>query len=380
VLVNQCAVSVNQQMRMTTVHILGVEGSAKTITLRANVQAALEALGMKAIVENVTSVDDLINYNINGIPALVVNGTVVLQKVVPEVEDLKVILQEFKGLFSEKLAMKNFLVPTDFSNVSKDAYLFARQLAGLENGELNVVNIYHPDYDPQSPYLTEPMLDVVAAKKERLSSFVKVEKGKEEVILDKVNHEVVVGFPVEEILRLSKIGNTDMVIMGTTGEKGILEQLFGSVSINVAQKSSCPVMLVPGGVKFKGFKHILFASDYESATKTTLKQLIDFTKVFKADVHFVHVENENSAKTYNEIENRLFKILFNSGEPTFSFTMNKVEGDSIVAGINDYAVNHSIDLVVMVHPRRTFWDSVFHKSVTKEMALNTKIPILILPG
>jgi len=61
VLVNQCAVSVNQQMRMTTVHILGVEGSAKTITLRANVQAALEALGMKAIVENVTSVDDLIN-------------------------------------------------------------------------------------------------------------------------------------------------------------------------------------------------------------------------------------------------------------------------------------------------------------------------------
>jgi nucleotide-binding universal stress UspA family protein len=368
-------------MRMTTIHILGVEGSSKTISLRANVQAALEELGMEVIVKNVTSVDDLMNYNINGIPALVVNGTVVLQKVVPEVEDLKILLQVFKGLFSEHLAMKNFLVPTDFSNVSKDAYLFARQLARLEDGELKVVNIYHPDYDPQSPYLTEPMLDMVAAKKERLASFVLVKNGNlDDDFEGRVSHDIVVGFPVEEILRLSKTGKTDMIVMGTTGEKGILEQLFGSVSINVAQKSSCPVMLVPGGVQFKGFKHVLFASDYESATITTLKQLIDFTKKFKADVHFVHVENEKSAKTYNEIENRLFKILFNGGEPKFSFTMSKVEGESIVAGINDYAVSHSIDLVVMVHPRRTFWDSVFHKSVTKEMALNTKIPILILPG
>ncbi len=368
-------------MRMTTVHILGVEGSTKTITLRANVQEALKELEMDAVIESITSVDDLMNYNINGIPALVVNGTVVLQKVVPEVEDLKILLQVFKGLFSEHLAMKNFLVPTDFSNVSKDAYLFALQLAGLEKGQLKVVNIYHPDYDPQSPYLTEPMLDMVAAKKERLASFVETGNGKEkDSIAGKVEFEIVVGFPVEEILRQSKAGKTDMIVMGTTGEKGILEQLFGSVSINVAQKSSCPVMLVPGGVEFKGFKHILFASDYESATETTLKQLVDFTKMFKADVHFVHVENERSAKTYNEIENRLFNILFNGGEPTFSFTMSKVEGGSTVAGINDYAVSHSIDLVVMVHPRRTFWDSVFHKSVTKEMALNTKIPILILPG
>ncbi|MFQ5448579.1 MAG: universal stress protein, partial [Saprospiraceae bacterium] len=299
----------------------------------------------------------------------------------PDVEDLKILLQVFKNLFAEHLAMKKFLIPTDFSNVSKDAYLFARQLARLKGGELKVVNVYHPDYDPQSPYLTEPMLDMVKAKKERLASFVQLENGeKADGFSGKVKHEIVVGFPVEEILRLGKSGETDMVVMGTTGEKGILEKLFGSVSINVSQKSSCPVMLVPGGVHYHGFKHILFASDYESTTEATLKQLINFTKEFKADIHFVHVVNEKSAKSYNEIENRLFKILFNGGEPSFSFTMSKVEGESVVSGINDYVVSHHIDLVVMVHPRRTFWDSVFHKSVTKEMALNTKIPILILPG
>ena len=69
-----------------------------------------------------------------------------------------------------------------------------------------------------------------------------------------------------------------------------------------------------------------------------------------------------------------------TAEPPFAFTMSRVAGHTVAEGLNDYAVRHRIDLIVMARPNRDFWENIFHKSVTKAMALNTKLPILIFHG
>ena len=68
---------------MNTIQILGIDGSIQTRQLRINVIEALASLGMKAVVQSISGMDKLMKYRINGIPALVVDGTVVLQKMVP---------------------------------------------------------------------------------------------------------------------------------------------------------------------------------------------------------------------------------------------------------------------------------------------------------
>jgi nucleotide-binding universal stress UspA family protein len=369
---------------MTTIQILGIEGSAQTRQLRSNLLEALAALGIRAAVENVSGMEKLMKYRINGIPALVVDGTVVLQKLVPPAEDLKILLNAFvQGAFKQ-FAMKNIIVPTDFSPSAKGAFQFALDLAELQGGKVKVVHIYHPEFDPDSNWLNNSFLDGVGNAKERLDAFVKEELNYAAaggVAIDvKVEQEVITGFAVDEILQISQRKEVDLIVMGSTGEKGFLEKMFGSVSTNVTQRAECPVMLVPHGVQFRGFRHIMYASNYEAAERPTLHRIVDVANAFHADIHFVHVAEEGDTRSYQEIENRLFNVLFNGEDPSFAFSLTKVEGHSVVDGLNDYAIKHNIDLVVMVCPHRNFWEQLFHKSVTKAMALNTKLPILVLHG
>ncbi len=368
---------------MNTIQILGIEGSAQTRQLRTNLLEALGALGMKAVVQDVSGMEQLMKYRINGIPALVVDGTVVLQKIVPPAEDLKILLNAFVEGSYKQFAMKNILVPTDFSQAAKGAFQFALDLAELQGGKVKAINVYHPEFDQETKWLDSSFLDGVSFAKDRLSNFVKdglSAGGGGVAVATKVEQEVVTGFAVDEILELSKQKGLDMIVMGSTGERGFLEKLFGSVSTNVTQRAECPVMLVPNGVQFHGFKHIMYASNYEAAERPTLHKLVDVANAFNADIHFVHVAEDGDSKTYQEIESKLFNVLFNGSDPSFAFNLTKIEGQSVVDGLNDYALKHDIDLVVMVCPHRKFWEQLFHKSVTKAMALNTKLPILVLHG
>jgi nucleotide-binding universal stress UspA family protein len=370
---------------MTTIQVLGIEGSIQTRRLRANLVEALALLGIKAVVENVTGVEQLMRYRINGIPALVVDGTVVLQKMVPPAEDLKILLNAFTVGAFKQFTMKKTLVPTDFSPAAKGAFQFALDLAELQGGQVKAVHIYHPEFDPESNWLNSSFLDGVAFAKDRLDNFVREElstavSGGGVATEVEVEQEVITGFAVDEILELSRQKDLDLLVMGSTGERGFLEKMFGSVSTNVTQRAECPVMLVPQGVKFRGFNHIMYASNYEAAERPTLHKLVDVANAFQSNIHFVHVAEEGDSKTYQEVENRLFNVLFNGNEPSFAFNLAKIEGHSVVDGLNDYAMNHNIDLVVMVTPHRSFWEQLFHKSVTKAMTLNTKLPILVLHG
>ncbi|GIV31289.1 MAG: hypothetical protein KatS3mg029_0640 [Saprospiraceae bacterium] len=124
---------------------------------------------------------------------------------------------------------------------------------------------------------------------------------------------------------------------------------------------------------------MLFASDFEGTTPETLQYLNSIIDTLGGNVHFVHVERDDTSSTYKEIEQRIFNILFESGEPHYSFTMSKVEGPDVVEALSTYADQHGIDLIILVHPHRSFWESIFHKSVTRAMALNSRIPLMVLP-
>jgi nucleotide-binding universal stress UspA family protein len=53
------------------------------------------------------------------------------------------------------------------------------------------------------------------------------------------------GLPAEELIKASE--GADMLVLGRRGTGGFGRLLMGSVSSQVAQHSSCPVLIVPGG-------------------------------------------------------------------------------------------------------------------------------------
>ncbi|MBK7409895.1 MAG: universal stress protein [Saprospirales bacterium] len=136
-------------------------------------------------------------------------------------------------------------------------------------------------------------------------------------------------------------------------------------------------MLIPEGTSFSGFRHILFASDYNAADPSLLDLLTNFAGSFHASIHFVHVEKPGEGSAYTKIEQRILDHLFRNGTPPFSFEMTCLHADDITEGLEQYAAQNKIDLLVMVATKRSFWETLFHHSQTKEMILQSKLPMMV---
>ena len=81
---------------MSRIQILGT-GCAKCRQLTANVEAALEQIGVEATIEKVTDIRDIMTFQILMTPGLVVDGQVKAAGRVPPVEEIAQMLRAAGG-------------------------------------------------------------------------------------------------------------------------------------------------------------------------------------------------------------------------------------------------------------------------------------------
>ncbi len=274
--------------------------------------------------------------------------------------------------------MKKILIPTDFSETARDAYVFALDYCKALGGSfsMKMVHVFMPEAS-STPTFIPPVQEFLELKEKTLTAFAH-ETAPKPANIESFTTEILIGFPGDEIIEQSK--DFDLVIMGTTGDGGFLENLFGSISTAVAQRAHCPVLLVPSGSVFKNPDQILYASSAEASDERLIGQLVDFNDPFKARIHFVHVEREGEP-AFDPSREEIFETLFENKEPPFAFEFANVESATIASSLNQYAHDENIDLMVMATRQRGFWEQLFHKSQTKQMALHAHLPLLVLhPG
>ena len=59
-----------------------------------------------------------------------------------------------------------------------------------------------------------------------------------------VSTKLDMGHPAEKIIQTAENGNFDLIVMGSRGLSGVKKLMFGSVSARVADKATCPVVIV----------------------------------------------------------------------------------------------------------------------------------------
>jgi nucleotide-binding universal stress UspA family protein len=266
---------------------------------------------------------------------------------------------------------KNILLPTDFSDVAGNALRYALELArvvGIQ--KVDVKHWYTPQTAPDA-MLIPPVQEVLRQRQDSMDHFLAEIKADPDIEL---TNSIEIGFAADGIVDFST--DYDLVIMGATGENGLLERVFGSVSSAVSQRAAAPVLLVPGTAAFVNFRQILYASHDISLSHTLVGQLMDFNQLFHARVHFINVQDPEE-ETSREDRERLFATLFTGPDPDFAFEIADVAAGTVEEGLRSYVQNHPIDLVVMATRRRGFWEGFFHRSQVKRMALHPDLPLLI---
>lgn len=270
--------------------------------------------------------------------------------------------------------MKNLLVPVDFSLSSLNALTYAFHLANALEYQVHALHVFNGNVDTIHPLTLkhQPMEDALNDKMKEIVRQANANAGVLAPVVTTISPALLVG---REIMKYVKAPETEMVVVGRHGDGNAIQRLMGSIASTVAQQADCPVMIVPEKAKWKNFDHILYASNYESADDEAMKTAVDFGRVFKAAMHFVHV---GTPEAFEAIESDFFDKLFEQGDPEYAFSLLNVQDGDVLHGLNTYAAANKIDLQILVNFQRDFWNTFLQNSMTQKMALSTHIPLLVL--
>jgi nucleotide-binding universal stress UspA family protein len=151
------------------------------------------------------------------------------------------------------MQIRKILVPLDFSALSKEALLWAIDLARRYDASLTLLHVYQPISFALPEGYVLPTPSVLADLEVSLGkSLDDARRDVEEKSGMRVDTKLLQGAPFAEIVRLAREGSYDLIVLSTHGRTGIRHALLGSVAEKVVRKAQCPVLTVrPSGHEFE---------------------------------------------------------------------------------------------------------------------------------
>jgi hypothetical protein len=120
---------------------------------------------------------------------------------------------------------------------------------------------------------------------------------------------------------------------------------------------------------------IVFATDFLDVPKGKSKKiLIAFAKSKQAQINVLHIIKSGNMPEIELLEKGFNKSLFQIPHK-FSYVSNS---NTIVA-INEYLNNSSSQILCLIKRKHGIISGLFHKSVSKYLALHGHFPMLLLP-
>lgn len=267
--------------------------------------------------------------------------------------------------------MKRLLVPTDFSKLSRSAALYAIDLAAKWNARVMLVSVVEIEQGSSKLMNWKKLQDQMERDAaEQSEAFMKeLHRFSGGVSL---SYTTLIGAPIaDRILSFAKENKADLIIAGTRGASGLKAAFFGSNAAALINKSSIPVIAIPGDLKYNGFDRIVLATDMESLDKEA-KIVAKFAKDFDAQIDVLHVSDEQrSERSHKDLEAILIRM---TGYKKIS--IHVITDKDITKGLNNYAREKGIDLVVMFTHELGLIERIFNTGHTRDMAFRTGAPLL----
>lgn len=276
--------------------------------------------------------------------------------------------------------MKKILFPTDFTVTSENAFRYALHVANQFNASIATVHTFTAPVVATTPMvMVEEMAELT--EKYEMQEYQEFNKKMHKIADElgfshiRIDHTLEYGLAVEEIVKMSKKENCDIIIMGTDGNDGFGRWLFGSHAAKVVSKATVPVLIIPNEATYTPIKKIAYATSFEDIADNVINDLVGWISKFDAELTFVHIVSKGEyidAEQYANMseltdlaeryDNVKFKIIYDS---------------EVLDELEDYVEDEDFDMLVMVTHRYPFFKRLFNPSLTRQMAFETEIPLLV---
>lgn len=274
--------------------------------------------------------------------------------------------------------LQRILVPVDFSDCADNAIRHAVAIALRTGAKITLFHSVHvPLQTAEMTMLPMDQLEREAAQ-HLGDKCVEITKwlDRERFRHIDVRHKVHIGFAGEEITREAEREPADLIVMGTHGTGAIEGAILGSNASTVLQRVKCPVLIVPENAEFEGFKRIAYASDMREINRSAVKMLADFAKHFESELHVLHILGRNDKLTPEQANSFKDQFLSAASYDKVSFHILDSEDDTMVHIVDEYMDNNDVEIVAMLTHARSFFEKLFHPSLTKRFAVHAHKPLL----
>ncbi|MEL7159890.1 MAG: universal stress protein [Bacteroidota bacterium] len=283
--------------------------------------------------------------------------------------------------------MSHILIPVDFSIPCHNAYRYGLHLAEELKLDVVLVHYYEGSFNPNKPLVMAAGKSINDSYRQRLKEFAyPTGDGIDYPLVEppgrvKLAYETSVTLaPSANIIKRAREADIDLIVMATRSEKKLMGKWLGSTSTTVSEACDKPVFLVPSFAQFTAFDRIVVANNHPTADPLPLWQLKGLADLYGAQVHFVHIEQEELPERYRFVPWALMEELVGQDQRVeYPFETVTVREDDITEGILNYAEAIEADLVVVVNRLRKRWQALFWASLTQDIALHSEhFPILVL--
>lgn len=271
--------------------------------------------------------------------------------------------------------MKKILAAVDFSEQSKNAALYALELAKEIPG--SSLTLYYT-YEVMSAGSdgTPLFVDDDARKVIALGALtnLKAELGDAGAVT--IHIAVEPGKLSTNVEKYAAHLGIDLIVMGITGTSRLEQIIIGSNTLNVISKDICPVLIVPADAKYKKIRKAVFTSDLKDVASTTpVKELTSFLSAFNPQLSIAHVSSEvgEIPESAQKEKDALQKLL-----AQFNPAFFHIYDPNFIDAIDKFVAEFKPDTIITVPRKHTFFSKLFTESYTKRLAYHSQLPILAI--
>ncbi len=277
--------------------------------------------------------------------------------------------------------MKKILIPTDFSDTSKNSVIYAFELAHQLQCEVELIHVL--EIYKYAAGTSEAELISTILPSENIQEMEDLaKKSFESFMLDinsKINSSVpyrtrvVSGHLVNEIIVQSAIPEYCLLVLAVSSSQDLATRFTHNTISAILSDAGCPVIIVPSNYSYKTIQKVVLATDFNSADLDIIQKFLNMFNQLNPELTILHVTNKSidfklELKMAGMKQLVYEKIKYN--KVNFKLTTAK----NIVQGIIEEAKN--ADLLIMLKEHEGFIKSLFEASKVEKITHFLKIPML----
>jgi len=267
--------------------------------------------------------------------------------------------------------MKTLLVPTNFSLSSAKSLHYATLLAKEFGSKI----IVHHSYPQNSPihslsdlenqlhvFVSEYDFECYTNSEDYLKIETSIQQGREK----------------ENIIKIIKKHEADILVLSAKDPMQWDGMPFERLVSQTLEQTLCSILIVPSEIETeRRIEHVIFALSLDEGDVDIIDSLLLFCQVLEAHLTCLHVSLNEKEKDFIDLQLEPVQEIYTSiSEKQLTFEL--ICDESIEKGISNFLDTKPAQLLVILTKDRSFFEGLFHRSISQGMSFQSKIPVMIV--